>query len=186
MRARIPLALPLAAALVAALALAGCSGSESGKDPTPTTSGSPNGGGNGTGSMAPKVLYANGTITFSAGTPVVSFTSGGAGYEFDVDNGTQLLFAEMVWTGPADLDLYLSSPGAGSDAAGNRNYDNTNTAGNVGTPDSPSTLTIKKPGKGGWAATPFSKGGAARQDFSMAFTLFYDTAELPAGYTALA
>lgn len=175
----------LVLASLASLALAGCSSEDTeGGDPIPTVTDGPVGGGNGT-QGPPRVFYGNGTITFSAGTPVVSFTNGGAGFEFEVLDNATLLFAEMAWEGPSDLDLYLSSPAAGEDPAGNRVYDHTNTEGDVGSPDIPSTITVKKPGDGTWVATPFAKAGTAGTAFDLAITVFYGETEVAAGYTAL-
>ncbi|HUR63163.1 MAG TPA: hypothetical protein VM241_01645 [Candidatus Thermoplasmatota archaeon] len=167
----------LVASCAALLLLAGCAGT------TTTTSG------NGTTTLSatlpakPQVLSDDGTVTAGIGARV-SFTLGAPGVTPGVQGNATLLYVEMAWAGPTDLDLCVHTPSSGMTGTA-QNCDGKGGGGLPGMPDSPIRLTYTAPEKGAWSVAPTVNGAAAQTDYRLRVTLFHGETTVPAGYTAL-
>ena len=175
----------LLAAAIAALLLSGCTSSP-GDDPAQLPSETVDADGDGR--ADPQVIDGSGTIEAGAGTPVVSFNTGGSAAEFTVSDNVTLLFAELAWSSPiVALDLCVHAPSDGVNEAGVPVCGVVQDGGGPGTPSGLVTYELAAPEAGaGWSLSPYLDGPAAQQDYQLKVTLFYGESSVPAGYTALA
>ena len=175
----------LLAFLAVGLLLSGCMSSPGG-EPAPIPAETVDADGDGR--ADPQVLDGSGTIEAGAGTPVVSFNTGGAGAEFAVSANVTLLFAELSWSSPiVALDLCVHAPSDGTNEAGVPVCGVVQDGGGPGTPTGLVTYELASPEPGdGWSLSPYLDGPAAQQDYQLKVTLFYGEASVPAGYSALA
>ncbi len=134
----------------------------------------------------PVVKTASGTITAAVGVNGgASFTLGGASAEGNVEAGARFLLAELSWDGVADLDLCVGKPASGTTGPAANCDGAPGTGGLPGMPDSPIAFVYTNPEAGAWSVGPYANGPVANTAFTVAFTVFYDETEIPAGYTAL-
>jgi hypothetical protein len=168
----------LFASLAAALLLAGCAGSTTSST---TTTGAP---GTPSAFAPPEVIPDKGTITASASVPMgASFAIGVEGAKPGVAN-VSLLYIELRWTGPADLNLCVDKPSSASTGGQVGSCEPEGAGGLPGMPDSPVHVTYLDPEEGEWDVSPYANGGAANTPYELAVTLFHGEREVPQGYTA--
>jgi hypothetical protein len=144
------------------------------------------GTGNATAQPKPVVYTASGTMTAGVGSnPGVSFSLGAPNASGAVKAGATLVYVEMKWDTPFDLNLCVHLPASGSTGPAANCDPAVPSNGLPGMPDSPATFTYKAPPTGDWSVTPYTNGGAAATNVDIAFTVFYGETAVPAGYTAL-
>jgi hypothetical protein len=145
----------------------------------------PASGGSSAGQHAkPEVLEDKGTMTASAGV-AITFTVGAMGVQPTATGNVTLMYFELKWDGPTDLNLCVHKPTSGSTGTAENCDGAVANKGLPGMPDSPVHATYPNPEPGAWSASPYATGASGNTNYALAVTLFHGETEVPAGYTAL-